>query len=760
MRGAGPTPGRTAGLARATAARGPYDTGMSEPAGSPSSVPASAPPPSSRGRYVAYRKKVRARSAKKAKADANGAAAAHKPEHRGRTADGGKSTHRTRPFGTLLRAFWGELRGHRGTLAVALVTASASTLLSLVPLYSPKLVFDNVLDTKPLSPRLARWVSLPTDPRRLLTVIGLTMIAVTVASVLLSMWGRWQMTRVTKRVQATYRRRVFEHAVRLPLHRVYELKSGGVASILREDAGGVGELVFSMVYNPAKAIVQLAGSLVILSFVNWRLLLGGLLLLPTVWLTHRTWIGRIRPLFRDIRNTRQGIDAHAAEAFGGIRVVRAFGRRRAEAGRFVDDNHLMARQELFAWWWMRGVDIAWALLIPLASALLLWYGGGQVLTDNARVKAGTLDPHAAFTTGDLIMFLSYLTALLGPIAALAESATGWQNQLAGFDRTLDLTAEPAEMPATPNSVKVSKETVAGRVTLRDVSFAYAAEDAKGSGKGGKPGASGRDAAADRGDGVTSDLTGHGALVLQGVNVDVRPGQVVALVGPSGAGKTTLCNLVARFYDPTGGAVLLDGRDLRDIDADSYRRLLGIVEQDTFLFDGSIADNIAYGARDATRPAIADAARRANAAEFVERLPDAYDTLIGERGVKLSGGQRQRLTIARAILADPKILILDEATSNLDTESERLIQASLAELMAGRTSFVIAHRLSTIRHADRILVLEGGRVVEEGTHDELMAGSGRYRQMVDLQTRPPEAVRARSVDPASGNGQRESAKAYS
>jgi ATP-binding cassette subfamily B protein/subfamily B ATP-binding cassette protein MsbA len=676
--------------------------------------------PSSRGRYRTYRQEIRKRPDKE------------KPSSHGGGDDGhggrkGKSTHRNRSFGALVRAFWGLLSGHRRTLAATFITLSLSTLLGLIPLYGTKLVFDNVLDTRPISPDL-RWLPLPTEPRALLGLVGIMMISVTIVSVIMGMWGRWQATRITKRVAVAFRKKVFDHAVKLPLHRVYELKSGGVASILREDAGGVGDLVFSMFYNPAKAVVQLIGSLTILAFVNWKLLLGALLLLPTVWLTHKTWISKIRPLFRDIRNTRQGIDAHAAEAFGGIRVVRAFGRRRAESGRFAGDNHYMTRQELFAWWWMRGIDVAWSLLIPLASAILLWYGGSQVLTDAARVRAGMLDPANAFTTGDLVMFLSYLTALLGPIATLAESATGLQNQLAGFDRTLDLIAEPPEMPVLPDSVKVEKQTVAGRITLRDVSFAYTvSRDAKRSAKDGKDQPSA--------DAAPPDPT----LVLKHINVDVLPGQIVALVGPSGAGKTTFCNLVARFYDPTSGAVLLDGVDLRKIDADSYRRLLGIVEQDTFLFDGTIAENIAYGRRDATPEQIAEAARQANAHEFIEKLDKGYASLIGERGVKLSGGQRQRLTIARAILADPKILILDEATSNLDTESERLIQSSLRALMQGRTSFVIAHRLSTIRHADRILVIEQGQVVEEGTHEELMARSGRYQQMVDLQTRPPEPI---------------------
>jgi ATP-binding cassette subfamily B protein/subfamily B ATP-binding cassette protein MsbA len=583
-----------------------------------------------------------------------------------------------------------------------LISVTLSTLIGLLPPAGTKFIIDYGLNGKTLPPAwLSRFPALA-NPRQLLLFTVIAVAVISLLKIVIHVWGRWYATKISKQIQLNLRRQVFEHAVRLPLHRIQEIRSGGVASILREDGGSVGELVFGMLFNPWRAIIQLVGSLAILAWVDWTMLLGAIVLLPTVFVTHRAWINRIRPQFRVIRKQREQIDAGATEAFAGMRIVRAFSRQKREATRFTVENNLMARQELYAWWWMRVVEMVWETLIPVASAGLLFYGGWRVLDGHMSV-------------GDLMMFLVYLLMLLEPLAALAQSATQFQNSLSGLDRVLDLLQEPREMPSNSKSVRADRRLISGDIRFEEVSFTY---------------------------------PGTESPALSRINLSVKAGSTVALVGPSGAGKTTLSNLVARFYDPSSGRITLDGRDLRDFDVESFRSLLGVVEQDVFLFDGTIGQNIAYARRDATEQEIRAAAAAANALEFIDRMPDGVKTVIGERGVKLSGGQRQRLAIARAILADPRLLILDEATSNLDTESEQLIQQSLGTLMRGRTSFVIAHRLSTISSADLIVVVENGQISQTGSHAELMLQGGKYRAMVEqqirmtlggIQSEPPVAV---------------------
>lgn len=626
---------------------------------------------------------------------------------------------KTRSFVELAKGFWALLRGHHRIVYYALVTLTVSVILSLALPYSVKIVTDYILGSPPDAPgpaALAEHLPLPTneqgEPDRGLMLFWLAgaMLVIATFSTIFSMTGRWQATKLTKLMMVELRRKAFEHSMKLPLHRVQEIKSGGVASTLREDAGGAAELIFHLIYNPWRALIQLTGSLLILAFIDWLLLVGALLFIPLVWFTHKTWIGLIRPIYRDVRRTRQDIDATAAESFGGMRVVRGFARSTGETKRFVSANDFMIRQEILAWWWARSVDIAWGMLIPGATVAVLLYGGHRVLD-------GTL------TIGDIVAFVAYIGFLLGPLEMLATSATNSQNSLAALDRTLDLLDEEPEFAeserqrAGQKKIYVERATTLGQISIEDLTFAYPPATPK----------------------RKTDTPPEPSLpVLHSINLTIEPGETVALVGASGSGKTTLCNLIARFYDPTQGAVRLDGHDLRDIHVGSFRRLLGIVEQDVFLFDGTIAQNIAYARRDANHEDIVNAARLAAAHEFISETELGYSTIIGERGVRLSGGQKQRLAIARAILSDPRILILDEATSSLDAESEALIQRSLRTLMQGRTTFVIAHRLSTIRHADRIVVLERGKLVEQGTHDQLIEAAGRYATLLRMQLDPTEA----------------------
>ena len=644
-------------------------------------------PHSSKQRFEAFRKRL------------------HQPITTGETPgldSGRRSLERSRSFGSLLGHFLRFAGKNRRDLFWSLGFLTFGATIGLIPPAATKIVFDNILGDEKLPSNILSVIPSLDNKLTLLGVIAIGTILLAIISLGLNVRARWLATRTTKRIQISVRRKAFLHATSLPLQRIHQLRSGGAASLVREDAGNIGDLVFGLWYNPWRAIIQLFGILIILLIVDWRMLLGSFILFPIVFFTHRTWISRIRPMWRSIRGTRQYCDAMVTESFGGARVVRSFSRQQTEATSWIRSNHLLVRKELLAWWWSRGVDISWSILVPVATGALLWFGGWQVLHDRELLATGAITQSQAITAGDLVMFLTYLAMLMGPLATLAESATQLQNSLAALDRVLDLYEEPTEQDEHQGGKIVTCNSALGEITFDDVSFSYPGSD---------------------------------AAVLHNISFVAHSGKTIALVGPSGSGKTTLCNLVAAFYKPSQGVITLDESALQDIDLHAYRTLLGIVEQDIFLFEGTIASNIAYGKRGATPEQIQTAAQQAAAHDFISEFGAGYETEIGERGVKLSGGQRQRIAIARALLADPRILILDEATSNLDTHSERLIQNSLSTLLKNRTSFVIAHRLSTIRDADLILVLDKGKIVESGTHDELMARSEHYHDMVVLQTHP-------------------------
>jgi ATP-binding cassette subfamily B protein/subfamily B ATP-binding cassette protein MsbA len=513
-----------------------------------------------------------------------------------------------------------------------------------------------------------------------LKVAGGTFLAMVIVSSLVQAFKDYRQRLLNVRVMLSLRRALYEKLLNLPLPKLWDMKTGGILSRLTGDVDTTTGLLQMAVVSPALSVIRLAIAVGILMSLNWRLALAALALIPGIVLLSFTFARRVRPIYRTVRKDAELIDGRVGETFSGIRVVRAFRRETAESLEYMRGRHTVLRKELFAHRRELVLWGSWGLLMSLVSVAIVWYGGWL------NIKGGA-------SVGDIMAFQWYTFLLLNPVWNIVNSFSELQRSLAAMERVFEVLAIESDKPDRPDARDAPR--MVHEIRFEDVEFEYR----------------------------------EGMPVVRDFNVAVPGGSVVALVGRSGAGKTTVTDLVARFHDPTRGRILLNGTDIRQFRLRTYRSLLAIVQQDVFLFDGSVRDNIAYGRHDATDAEVDDAARRANAHEFIVRLPEGYDTFIGERGVKLSGGQCQRLAIARAILASPQILILDEATSNLDTESEQLIQASMASLLADRTTFVIAHRLSTIRRADLILLLEDGRIIERGTHDELMEARGTYYEMV-------------------------------
>jgi len=481
------------------------------------------------------------------------------------------------------------------------------------------------------------------------------------------------------------RKTVQAHVARLPVNYFDSTKSGVLISRIMTDAEGIRNLVGTGLVQLTGGLVMSATCFAILMYVNWVLTLFTMSILLVFGGAMAIAFRRLRPLFRERGRINAEVTGRLGESLAGVRIVKAYTSERTEDRVFAKGAHQLLRNVARSVTGVSAVTSFSSVIIGLISVVMILVGGRAIVTE-------------AMTLGDFVMYLILTGMMAGPLVQIASIGTQITEAFAGLDRIRELRTMSTE--ADRDLGKKPLGLIQGWISFENVSFAY-----------------------------DSDVP-----VLRDVSLDAPPGTTTALVGSSGSGKSTLAGLVLSFNAPDSGRVLVDGRDLAEIRLEEYRRHVGVVLQDNFLFDDTVEYNIRYGRPRASRDEVVEAAKLAHCHEFITGFPDGYDTVIGERGVKVSGGQRQRLAIARAILADPRILVLDEATSSLDSESEAQIQEGLRALRSGRTTFVIAHRLSTIRSADQILVVEEGQVVERGSHDQLMAAGGRYRELHDRQYR--------------------------
>jgi subfamily B ATP-binding cassette protein MsbA len=586
------------------------------------------------------------------------------------------------------------LRPHGWRMAITIVANLVAALLDgfaialLIPFlnilfHQPATAIPKGLVAKLLDATIGGRIIPGDEMRSLRNVIILVLIAVVVKNLLVWIAGQFGAT-LQEYVTRDLRNAVYRHLAHLPLGYFTQMKAGQILSRVINDTFETRLILTQIVTQSLQSASLVLVYIAILFSISWQLSLIALVILPLLGVS-------LQPMLRKLRrgNLRRGnvhgeMTSVLQETISGIRLVKASGTEAYEESRFAEGSNKYAHSSL------RLTRLA--LLAPpvteiigtLIAVLILWIGAWQVLV------AGTM------TGATLLAFLTLVLRLLQPLKQLSQMRTTAQSSLASAERLFEILDSPAEFQR-------DRGTREKGMFERDLRF------------------------------VGVSFTYGDALVLSDIDLDARKGEVIALVGPSGSGKSTLVDLIPRFYEPSSGRILLDGIDTREIKLPALRSLTGIVSQETVLFHDSVRNNIAYGATDKyTQTQIEAAAKAANAHEFIMELPRGYDTLLGERGTRLSGGQRQRLAIARALLTDPPILILDEATSALDTESERLVQEAVDRLLQGRTVFVIAHRLSTITHADQILVLDRGEIVERGTHAELLARRGAYYRLYSLQ----------------------------
>jgi subfamily B ATP-binding cassette protein MsbA len=569
-------------------------------------------------------------------------------------------------------AAWREAREllwkHRRRLSLGLVLTLIGRLIGMVVPVSPKYLIDLVIEKG------------RTD---LLTPIALAVLTATVVQALTSFWLSQLLGVAAQRAITDMRKRVQARIVHLPVRYFDSTQTGVLVSRVMNDAEGIRNLV-------GTGLVQLVGGTVTailgigyLFYLNWHLTLVTILVLGGFGGGMAYAFRTLRPLFRERGKINAEITGRLTESLGGIRVVKSYTAEKREEIVFTKGAHRLFRNIAKS---MTGISASTAggtVIIGLIGVLTIWFGGHAIL-------------RGEMTVGELFAYVMVVGVVAAPLISIASIGTQLTEAFAGLDRIREILDMPTE--TDEDATRDEVPPIVGNVAFDNVWFEYNA----------------------------------GQPVLRGMSFEAKAGTTTALVGSSGSGKSTMISLVMAFNRPTEGRVLIDGRDLSTLRLADYRSQLASVLQENFLFDGTITENVGYARPGATVEEIKEACRIAHCDEFISAFPQGYDTVVGERGIKLSGGQRQRVSIARAILANPRILILDEATSSLDSESEQMIQDGLRRLRSGRTTFVIAHRLSTIRSADQILVVEAGQIVERGTHAELLALNGRYRQLYDRQ----------------------------